>query len=232
MPIALSRRRPVDRLAGPGIALLLALTLAAPLIAPAAATASPYQQGDHVLFTGLITDTAGKPLPGVRVVLEVARSYISLRELRRTEKDVRRVSSLTNAQGEYTLDWPWDSYFNRFELLAGVEVRRGRDETLEVLEREDVSKSVQAGSPVVSAMVVHNRSFIDRLRDFMSSVQSPDEKRVYQDMGTPDDVKRTNYTGRPQEDEVTWWYFDAGKVYRFRGGLLTQVDPFDPVKRF
>jgi hypothetical protein len=232
MPIAPRRLRFAARRPGSGIALVLTLTLAASLALAGTATASPYQQGDHVLFTGLVTDTAGRPLPDVRVVLEVARSYISLRELRRTEKDVRRVSGLTNAQGEYTLDWPWDSYFNRFELLAGVNVRRGKDETLEVLEREDASKSVQAGSPVVSAIVVHNRAFVDRLRDFLASIQGADQKRVYQEMGTPDDVKRTNYTGRPQEDEVTWWYFDAGKVYRFRGGLLAQVDPFDPVKRF
>jgi hypothetical protein len=227
------RRRPAAP-AGPlPLALALALLVAAfAAVGAAPAAASRYHDGDRVQFTGLVTDAAGKPVAGVQVALEAARSYISLRELRRAEKDVRRVSATTNAQGEYALEWPWDSYFNRFELLAGVNVRRGREESLEVLERENVSERVLAGSPVVSAIVIHNRGFVDRLRDFVASVQSADEHRVYEEMGTPDDIKSVNYTGRPQAAEASWWYFDAGKVYRFRDGRHGQVDRFDPVQRF
>ena len=196
------------------------------------AHAAHYQNGDKIQLTGLVTDNAGKPVADVQVVLEAARSYISLRELRRAEKDVRKISAVTNARGEYSIEWPWDNYYNRFELVAGVRIRRGKEESLEVLERDDLTERVLAGSPVVSAIVIHNRAFVDRLRDFVASVQSADEHRVYEEMGTPDDVKRVNYTGRPQEDEVSWWFFDAGKVYRFRGGKLESVDRFDPVQRF
>jgi hypothetical protein len=236
MTRALPRRRP-EALAAGRIrpAHTVALALLATTWAVAAATmaaASPYRDGDRVQLTGLVTDVDGKPLPGVQVALDAARRYISLRELRRAEKDVRRLSSVTNAQGEYSLEWPWDGYFNHFELLAGVAVRRGKEASLQVLEREDISKRMLAGSPVVSAIVIHDRGIVDRLRDFVASVQSADEHRVYADMGTPDDVKRVNYTGRPGEAEVSWWYFDAGRVYRFRGGRLEQVDHFAPVQRF
>jgi hypothetical protein len=196
------------------------------------AHAAHYQNGDKVQLTGLVTDDAGKPIADVQVVLEAARSYISLRELRRAEKDVRKISAVTNARGEYSIEWPWDNYYNRFELVAGVKIRRGKEESLEVLERDDLTERVLAGSPVVSAIVIHKRAFVDRLRDFVASVQSADEHRVYEEMGTPDDVKRVDYTGRPHEDEVSWWFFDAGKVYRFRGGKLESVDRFDPVQRF
>jgi hypothetical protein len=196
------------------------------------AAASPYDDGDRIRLTGLVTDAEGRPIPGLQVVLEAGRRYFSLRELRRTEKDVERVGAVTNAQGEYSLEWTWDDYFNHFELLAGVNVRHARAEALEVLEREDVSKRVLAGSPVVVSVVVHNRAFVDRLRDFVASVQSADERRVYDEQGTPDDVKRVDYAGLPRAVEVSWWYFDAGRVYRFRGGRLEQVDRFDPVRRF
>jgi hypothetical protein len=225
------RRRPAPSLAGAAVAAALVF-LAALLAAPSVAAASPYRDGERVQFAGVVTDAAGKPVPGAQVVLEAARSYLSLRQLRRTARDVRRVSATARANGEYTLEWPWDDSYNHFELLAGATVRRGREESLEVLEREDVSERVLAGSPVVSAIVIHNRGFIDRLREFVASVQSLDERKAYEEMGTPDDVKRVNYAGRPQDTEVSWWYFDAGKVYRFRNGRLEQVDRFDPVQRF
>ncbi|HEX7183957.1 MAG TPA: carboxypeptidase-like regulatory domain-containing protein [Thermoanaerobaculia bacterium] len=203
------------------------LTLALlPGASPAAA--APYAQGDRVQITGIVSDPQGQPLANVRVVLEASRSYFSIRQLRRTQADdVRRVSTTTNAQGEYTLEWPWDSYFNHFELAAGVPVRKGRADSLEELERTDVTRRVMAGSPVVTSVVVQNAEHFRRLREFLASVKSDDERKVYDDMGRPDKVERVQYPG---SQEVSWWYFDAGRVYRFRDGRLQQVVPFDPVK--
>jgi hypothetical protein len=181
-----------------------------------------------VQITGIVSDPQGQPLANVRVVLEASRSYFSIRQLRRTQADdVRRVSTTTNAQGEYTLEWPWDSYFNHFELAAGVPVRKGRADSLEELERTDVTRRVMAGSPVVTSVVVQNAEHFRRLREFLASVKSDDERKVYDDMGRPDKVERVQYPG---SQEVSWWYFDAGRVYRFRDGRLQQVVPFDPVK--
>lgn len=198
----------------------------------APAAASPYEDGDRVQFTGIVTDAAGKPMPGVEVALEAARGYLSLRELRRAEKDARRLLTVTNAQGEYTIAWPWDDYFDHFHLLAGVTVRHGKTESLQVLEREDVSGRVDDGSPVVSAIVIHDRGIVDRVHAFVAAVRSADEHRVYDEMGLPDDVKRVDFAGGAPAAEVTWWYFDAGKAFRFRDGRLEQVDRFDPVRRF
>ena len=197
---------------------------------PAAAT--PYNDNERVQFTGVVSDPAGKPVPGAQVVVEVSRRYLSLRQLRRAEKDARRVGTSTNAQGEYSIEWPWDGYFNHFQLLAGVSVRHGKEEHLEVLESEDVTERVLAGSPVVSPIEIHDRGVVDRVRDFVASVRSEDQRRVYEEMGVPEDVKRVTYADRQQETEVSWWYFEAGKVYRFRDGRLDQVERFDPVQRF
>jgi acyl-coenzyme A synthetase/AMP-(fatty) acid ligase len=67
----------------------------------------------------------------------------------------------------------------------------------------------------------------DVLREFVASVHSDDERKVYDEMGRPDKVERVQY---PERTEVSWWYFDAGRVYRFRDGRLEQVVPFEPVK--
>lgn len=206
-----------------GLLLLLAFFLGG----GAALAARRYQQGERIQVTGLVADREGRPLSDVRVVLEASRSYFSMRQLRRAEKDIRRVSAVTNARGEYTLEWPWDSYFNRFDLVAGVPVRKGSTEKLQELQRTDVTDRMLAGSPVVAALTVENAAFLQKLRQFVASVKSDDERRVYDEMGKPDEVKTVRY---PNSTESTWWYFDHGRAYRFRDGHLEQVIPFDPVK--
>lgn len=199
--------------------------LAMGALAPAAA--ARYDQGQRIQVTGLVADAQGQPLSDIRVVLEVSRTYFSLRELRRTaDKDVRRVSATTNSHGEYTIEWPWDSYFNHFELVAGVPVHTRAGESVQELTREEVTRRVEAGSPAVIALSIQNRQFLDNFRQLLASIQTDDMRRTYQEMGKPDRVRNVQYPGHL---EISWWYFDAGKVYRFRDGRLEQVVPFDPV---
>jgi hypothetical protein len=223
----LHRRAPVlAALAG-----LLCLLAAA--ITPMPAAAARYDQGQRIQVTGIVADSQGQPLQGIRVVLEVSRTYFSMRNLRRTaDPDVRRVSATTDARGNYTLEWPWDSYFNHFELVAGVPVHtrleNGRTgETVQELARQEITRRVEAGSPAVVAVTVENRQFLDNLRQFLASIQTDDQRKVYQEMGKPDRVRNVQY---PRYLESSWWYFEAGRVYRFRDGRLEQITPFDPVR--
>jgi len=193
----------------------------------APAVAARYAQGERVQVTGVVADAQGQPLPEVRVTFEATRTYFSIRVLRRTaDKEVRRVSVTTNAAGVYTLEWPWDSYFNHFEVVAGVPVRTRTGERLEELARQDATRRVLAGSPAVVAVTVENRQFLDTLRQFLASIQTEDQRKVYEEMGKPDRIRNVQYPGHL---ESSWWYFESGRVYRFRDGRLEQVVPFDPV---
>jgi len=194
----------------------------------APAAAARYAQGERVQITGIVADAQGQPLPEVRVTFEATRTYFSMRQLRRTsDQEVRRVSATTSAAGEYTLVWPWDSYFNHFEVVVGVPVRTGSGERLEELARQDVTRRVTAGSPAVVAVTVENRKFLDAFRQFLTSIQTEDQRKVYQEMGKPDRIRNVQYPGYL---ESSWWYFESGRVYRFRDGRLEQVVPFDPVR--
>lgn len=197
----------------------------------APAFAARYAQGERVQVTGLVADAQGQPLADVRVVFEASRTYFSMRQLRRTAaEDVRRVSATTNARGEYTIEWPWDSYFNHFEVVAGVPVRTRTGERLEELARQDVTRRLlagSAGSPAVVAVTVENRQFLDNFRQFLASIRTEDQRKVYQEMGKPDRIRNVQYPGHL---ESSWWYFESGRVYRFRDGRLEQVVPFDPVR--
>jgi hypothetical protein len=198
------------------------------IIAALPAWAARYDQGQRIQITGVVADAQGQPLSGVRVAFEGTRTYFSIRELRRTaDKDVRRVSATTDARGQFTIEWPWDSYFNHFELAVGMPVRARGSERLEELTRQDVTRRVLAGSPAVVAVTIENRQLIDHLREFLASVQTDDQRKVYEEMGKPDRVRNVKY---PSYTESSWWYFESGRVYRFRDGRLEQVVPFDPVR--
>ncbi|HKV07678.1 MAG TPA: carboxypeptidase-like regulatory domain-containing protein [Thermoanaerobaculia bacterium] len=209
----------------PAFSWLLGAALFLSFVLPLAA--ARYAQGERVEITGIVSDAQGQPIENVRVMLVATRSYFSVRELRRTEGETRRVAATTDARGAYTLVWPWDSYFNQFELVAGVPVRKAKGgETLEVLAREDVTRKMK-GSPVVTSLAIQNRQFIDRLREFLASIDSDDERRIYEEMGKPDRIQRVESPGHLEE---SWWYFESGRMYRIRDGRLEQVVPFNPVQ--
>lgn len=222
---------PVRR-AAPALAAVLVLLLLALATLPASALSrlgSRYETGERVEVTGLVTDPEGRPLQDVEVVLELAREVFQLRSLGRTKKEVTPVTTTTNAQGEYTIAFPWDDYYNAFELVVGVPVR-GRDgERFTELERVELTRRLEKGSPVVATVTVENAGFIRNLREFLATVDSEDERRVYQDLGRPDRVRETK---SPHQSETSWWYFDVGRVYRFVDGRLRDTERFDPVEGF
>ena len=209
----------------PALLWLLGLLVAGSLTTAAAAVR--YDQGQRIQVTGVVTDSQGQPINNLRVVLEVSRNYFSMRELRRTAgKDVRRVSAITDARGNYTVEWPWDSYFNHFELVAGIPVRTKTGETVQELARQDVTRRVDEGTPAVVGITVENRQFLDNVRQFLASIKTDDQRKIYQEMGKPDRIRNVQY---PSHLESSWWYFESGRVYRFRDGRLEQITPFDPV---
>ncbi len=203
------------------LALACALLLVALAAAPQAAAA--HDQGTRVEVTGIVTDAAGQPLPDVRVVLEASRAIFSFRQFQRVLRDTRRVAAVSDGQGQFTLVWPWDGYYNYFDLVAGVPVRTGEGETFEVLARKDVSPRIKKNNPMVVTLAVDNAEFVRTLRSFLASIDTDDEERIYQQMGKPDRVE--------EKGEVrSWWYFDKGQSYRFVEGNLIEVKTFDPVE--
>jgi hypothetical protein len=219
-------------------AALLPVLLALAAAPPAGALA----RGETLHLTGRVADAEGRPLSGLAVVLTASRTYFSLRHMQSAEASARTVSSATGADGRYALDWTWDDHYNHFELEVGLPVGRPAassgargarlDARLEVLAREDLSDrlaSGAAGSEVATPFTLQNGAYVEKVRRFVAGIASDDERRVYGEMGHPDEVKSVRF---PDHDEISWWYFESGKVYRFESGRLAQVIPFDPVKPF
>ena len=210
------------------VVVMLALSLVTAATPASALFKGPlYKPGERVEITGLVTTPEGDPIDDVRVVLELSRKAFDFHKMWIARGKVFKVSDTTNAKGEYTISFPWDDYYNEFDLVAGVTERDANGETFVELRRIDVEKRVKAASPAVVPIVIKNHAYIEKLRQFLATIDTPDEQRVYQDQGRPDKVEATTYADR---QEVAWWYFDRGKVYRFENGKLDRVEDFDPVK--
>ena len=82
---------------------------------------------------------------------------------------------------------------------------------------------------MVSAVQVADTDLVESRQEFLTILDSDDERKVYEQAGQPERLDRVDF---PTYQEVTWWYFRHGRAYRFRDGTLHQVIPFDPVEPF
>ncbi|MEZ5332759.1 MAG: carboxypeptidase-like regulatory domain-containing protein [Thermoanaerobaculia bacterium] len=254
-------RRPRMLPARPHRTLALGLALVALLAARGVSASGPYQEGQDIEITGTVTDEAGHAVEGVTVVLEASRrawrwSAINLEDKGRTIVDTARRQGRTDAGGRFTIAWRWHDYYNRFALLTARPAADGSGKLVEI-ERIDLTRRIEQGSPVVTSFIIPSSARpaptptsgsrsgsapatgagpsrppagSDAVTQrFEQAAQSVDEKNVYEAHGRPD---RVEVFDRPGAQEVTWWYFEDGKAYRFEDGDLVQVVPFDPVEPF
>lgn len=210
----------------PSLARVLTAAVALALAAGAAAGRT-YKKGDEVVFTGQVRDGTGQALNDVTVLLEVSRRSFTLRKWGREKVATLQMPAPTDERGNYRIVWHWDRYYDTFELAVVMGVLRDGEETYQVFYRIDLTGNVQQGSPVVFPLVVEDTADLDRLRAFFRSMKSEDEKRIYQEMGMPERIDRGEADYDP---DLSWWYFKAGKVYRFQDGKLEKVTHFDPVE--
>ena len=211
-------------------ATVIAALLCAPL--PAAADAL-HRKGDHVLFSGRVTGADGEPLGNVTILLELSRNSFSWKRFKQVKKNTLRIPVKATVDGQYFHDWRWDGYYNTFELAVAVPSELGGGADYQVLHRADVTDTVLAGLrpqgtdrsiPVVTPLVVEGPGDLGWLRRLLDGTAGAEEHRVFREMGQPDRVD-THDRGAS-----AWWYFEAGKVFRFRDGALEQVEHFEPIK--
>lgn len=213
----------LPRWLGPSTA-ALTLALAALSVGLAAA---PYDHGERLEISGSVSDAEGRPLPDVTVIFEATRIGFRLRDLKAVQRQTARATARTDAAGAFSLGWRFDDYFNSFALVAAVPLAGRRTEELPELARVDLDQRLGGTGPVVVNLTVPDTEPLEAARLFEASVAGDDQRRVYEEMGHPDRVTHGTWEGAP---EGSWWYFAAGRVYRFRDGELAEVETFPPVK--
>lgn len=208
--------------------MVLLLCLAS-LAAGGAGWAGPYPEGEFIEIAGAVTDAEGFPIPDLTVILEASRKAFSVTKMKSTERDSTQVSTETDSTGQFRLQWRWVDYYNHFELQVGVREALGGNADFLVFEQVDLSKRIRGGSPVVTNVTVTESRYLDSVRDFSASIDTEDERRIFEEMGNPDRVQKITSGAH---EEVSWWYFRSGKAYRFKDGVLEQVVHFEPIEPF
>ncbi len=198
-----------------------------PVQPAAVAQASPGSEA--VQIAGVVTDAAGRVLADLEVVLEAAHRGFDIRKLTRVRRGLTRRSTRTDDSGRFALSWYRNDYFNDFELRIGMTVRVPDGDQFYTLERLPLPGLSTAGDSLAVEVVIADTAFLARYRNFVAGLDSEDERGVYAQMGIPGKIDRLRLA---THEETTWWYFEAGRVYRFKEGALIDIDTFEPVAPF
>jgi hypothetical protein len=193
-------------------------------------TAAARDAKGPLTITGVVTDARGRALPSLQVTLEAGRSIFSFKTMRRGIQAMQRVSAETNERGEYSLVWPRSDYYDGYALVVEVPVQEaGVAKRLEMARLEVTPRLRRAEGTLVVALSIDDTKFLDTLTGFVASLRSDDERRIYAEQGRPDSVDTVQFADRV---EASWWYFETGRVIRFRDGAVVEQATFEPVRPF
>ncbi len=194
-----------------------------------AAVAQANSRPGVVQITGRVTDASGRSLSDLQVVLEASHRSFDFSTLTRVERGQTRRTTRTDARGEFSLRWYPNDYFNQFDLKIGMTVRVPDGDQFYTLEQRSLDGLQLEEGPLAVDVTVADTSFLLRYRSFVAGLDSEDEHKVYSEMGIPAKIDRIALA---THEEVTWWYFEAGKAFRFKNGGLAEVSRFEPVEPF
>ncbi len=199
----------------------MSLLLVGVALAAAPLRADPYRHGDRIRIEGSVIDETGEPLPGIEVVLEAFRVGFSLRHFEETIHDRQDWIATTDDAGRFALPWRWDRYFNRLELSARMPEAAGREEPMTTI---DLDRALTGESAVTLELVVADLQTAENARAWVRA--SEDQREVWRQAGPPERIGADDVGG---VRETSWWYFQTGRVYRFRNGELAETGTFTPV---
>ena len=134
---------------------------------PASARRAPYVRDEIVQITGVVTDLTAEPVAGRRGRAQGLPAVLRLPAFPQAQPGRARDPGRSPAPtARFQLEWPWDKGFNRFELAFGITVTQPGGEYFHVLHREDLSRRIRLGSPVISTVQLEDTSFLESYREF------------------------------------------------------------------
>jgi hypothetical protein len=179
------------------------------------------------VVAGRVTDESGQPVAGTPVVI-VARSLdLVTSRMEYTERDRKEARAVTDAQGQYRLEFVPASLGNNFYLF--FHDRTGFDRV----------KYRQPDPLDVTPLLERDRTLtvnqVLRLQPSWSEVQrqiayygaGSERGKILRRQGLPE---KRETSGEGEQATDVWWYYADGVGYWFTGDKLTRTQEFTPIR--
>jgi hypothetical protein len=185
------------------------------------------QIGEPRVLTGLITDESGKPV-GNTPVLIVGRSLAySAGKLEYDEHGRQKIRAVTNAQGQYRIEFVPANFGNNFYLFFYDEtgfdrVKYRRPESL------DITPLLARDTTVtVNQVLRFQPSWAEVERQIALYGPDSDRGKILQRSGLPEKRETIRIDGEALD---VWWYYTDGLSYFFAGDTLRRTHAFPSIR--
>jgi hypothetical protein len=179
------------------------------------------------IVTGRVTDESGQPVAGTPVVI-VGRSLdLVTRRMEYAERDRKEARAVTDAQGQYRLEFVPASLGNNFYLFfydrAGFDrVKYRQPDPLDVTPLLERDRTL-----TVNQVLRSQPSWSEVQRQIAYYGADSEKGKILRRYGLPE-KRETSGTGDTASD--VWWYYTYGVGYWFTGDKLTRTQEFTPIR--
>jgi hypothetical protein len=177
---------------------------------------------------GRVTDASGQPVGGTPVVI-VARSLdLVTSRMEYQERGRKEARAVTDAQGQYRLEFVPASLGNDFYLFfydktSFDRVKYRQPEPLDITSMLDRKRTV-----TVNQVLQFQQSWTEVQRQIAYFGANSDRGKILRQFGLPE-KRETSGSGTAAAD--VWWYYADGVSYWFSGDKLTRTHEFTPIQR-
>ena len=179
------------------------------------------------VVTGRVTDESGQPVASTPVVI-VGRSLdLVTTRMQYEERGRKETRALTNAQGQYRIEFVPASLGNNFYLffydtMGFDRVKYRQPEPLDITPLLERDRTLS-----VNQVLQLQPSWPEVQRQIAYYGADSDRGKILRRYGLPE-KRETSGSGAEAAD--VWWYYADGVSYWFTGDKLTRTHQFTPIR--
>jgi hypothetical protein len=180
------------------------------------------------VVTGRITDESGQPVAGTPVVIVGRVLDLVASRMEYTERDRKEARAVTDAQGQYRIEFVPANLGNNFYLFFYDKTGFDRVKYLRP-EPLDVSSLLERDRTLTVNQVLRFQPSWPEVQRQIAYYGADSEKgKILRRYGLPE---KRETSGQGDQATDVWWYYADGVSYWFTGDKLTRTQEFTPIRQ-